>query len=98
MKKYTVSNRRVFFLISVMAIWVTLIGVRLYFLQVVQSADLKQRAAKQQTRTLDVSPGRGVIYDRNNSELAISIKADSVFAIPDEIQDLPRSAKILSEL
>src|SRR5690349_10895495 len=98
MKKHAISNGRVYFLISVMGIWGAVIGARLYFLQVVQSADLKSRAQKQQQRTLEVSPRRGVIYDRNNNELAISVKADSVFAIPDEIEDPARTAKILSDL
>jgi cell division protein FtsI (penicillin-binding protein 3) len=98
MKKNELSNRRVYFLIAVMGFWAAAIGARLYFLQVVQSADLRSRAERQQQRTLEVSPRRGVIYDRNNNELAISIKADSVFAIPDEIKDPERSAKVLSDL
>jgi len=98
MKKNELSNRRVFLLMAFMAVWAAAIGLRLYFLQVVQSADLKSRAKRQQQRTLEVSPRRGVIYDRNNNELAISIKADSVFAIPDEIRDPERSARVLSDL
>src|SRR5579884_3666281 len=90
--------RRVYLLIAVMGIWGSVIGARLYFLQVVHSADLKLRAEKQQQRTLDVSPRRGVIYDRNNNELAISVKVDSVFAVPDLIQDRDETAKILSQI
>jgi len=85
-------------LIAIMAVWGAIIGIRLYFLHVVQSAELRDRANRQQQRTLEVSPRRGVIYDRNNNELAISIKVDSVFAVPDEIKDPIRTAKILSEL
>src|SRR5947209_2901338 len=98
MKKNAVSNRRVYFLISVMGIWGAVISARLCFLQVVQSAELKARAERQQQRTIEVSPRRGVIYDRHHNELAISIKADSVFAIPDEVRDIGRTAKILSQL
>src|SRR5215467_5187813 len=90
--------RRVYVLIAVMGIWGTVIGARLYFLQVVHSADLKLRAEHQQQRTLDVSPRRGVIYDRNNNELAISVKVDSIFAVPDEIQDPQNSARVLSRI
>jgi len=71
-----------------MGLWAAVIGTRLYFLHVVYSADYKQRAERQQQRTVEVSPRRGVIYDRNGSELAVSIKADSIFAVPDEIEDL----------
>src|SRR5215831_11725546 len=98
MKRDQQVLRRVYFLISVMGIWGTVIGARLYFLQVVHSADLKLRAERQQQRTLDVSPRRGVIYDRNNNELAVSVKVDSVFAVPDEIKDPENSARVLSRI
>jgi cell division protein FtsI (penicillin-binding protein 3) len=81
-----------------MGIWGAVIGARLYFLHVVESADLRSRAERQQQRTLEVSPRRGVIYDRNGNELAISIKVDSVFAVPDEIQDPSGTARRLAAL
>jgi cell division protein FtsI (penicillin-binding protein 3) len=87
MKKDKVLTRRVYVLIAAMVLWGAAIGTRLYFLHVVYSADYKQRAQRQQQRTLEISPRRGVIYDRNGGELAVSIKADSVFAVPDEIED-----------
>ncbi len=91
-------TRRFSLLIVVMALWAAVIGARLYFLHVVQSADLKQRAERQQQRVLDVSPRRGVIYDRNGNELAVSIRVDSVFAVPDEIENPLATAKKLSSL
>ena len=81
-----------------MGIWGAAIGARLYFLQVVQSADLKQRAQHQQQRVLEVSPRRGVIYDRTGAELAISVKVDSVFADPEAIPDPARTARTLSRI
>jgi cell division protein FtsI (penicillin-binding protein 3) len=92
------SLGRVYFLISVMGVWGTVIGARLYFLQVVHSSDLRTRAEKQQQQALDISPRRGIIYDRNNKELAISIKVDSVFAVPGEITDRVQTSKVLSEI
>src|SRR5215468_12566687 len=98
MKRDSHLLRRVYLLITVMGIWGAVIGARLYFLQVVHSADLKLRAERQQQRALDVSPQRGVIYDRNKNELAISVKVDSVFAVPDEIQNPINTTKILSKI
>src|SRR5215475_6288460 len=89
---------RVYTLIGIMAVWATVIGCRLFFLHVVHSADYKQRAERQQQRTLDLSPRRGVIYDRNGNELAVSVKVDSVFAVPDEIDDPAATAKSLSRI
>ena len=98
MKKDRSLSRRVYILIAVMGLWGTGIGARLYFLHVVHSADYKQRATRQQQRVLEVSPRRGNIYDRNGKELAVSIKVDSMFAIPDEIEDPIATAKILSSV
>ena len=96
MKKFPTT--RVYVLIAVMVIWAAAIGTRLYFLHVVHSADYRQRAERQQQRTFDVTPPRGIIYDRNKNELAVSIKVDSVFAVPDEIEDPSATAEALSSL
>src|SRR5712691_13358477 len=96
MKTDKFLTRRVYVLIAVMGLWGAAIGTRLYLLHVVYSADYKQRAERQQQRTLEISPRRGVIYDRNSSELAVSIKVDSVFAVPDEIPNPAATAKALS--
>src|SRR5438132_2173241 len=98
MKRAPSLTRRVYVLIAVMAMWGTVIGARLYFLHVVQSADYRQRAEHQQQRSFDVTPPRGIIYDRNRNELAISIKVDSVFAVPDEVSDPAATAKTLSRV
>lgn len=98
MKKDKTLTHRLYILIAIMFLWAAVIGVRLYFLHVVESGDLKGRAVRQQQRVLDVSPRRGVIYDRNGNELAISIKVDSVFAVPDEIRNPLSTAKKLSSL
>lgn len=98
MKNNKSLRSRLYFLIAMMAIWSVVIGTRLYFLHVVYSADYKKRAERQQERTLDISPRRGIIYDRNGNELAISIKVDSLFAVPDEIENPRSTAKTLSAL
>src|SRR5262249_32135488 len=90
------EGQRVSVLIGAMVLWAVVIGARLYFLHVVHSADYRQRAEHQQQRTLEVSPRRGVIYDRNGNELAVSIKVDSVFAVPDQIENPDVTARSLS--
>ncbi len=65
--------------------WTALIGSRLVWLQVVRHADWTDRAAKQQQRTFEVAPRRGVLYDRNLRELAVTVLAESVYAVPTEL-------------
>src|SRR5262249_48589923 len=98
MKKDNSLARRVYILIAIMAVWAAVIGTRLFSLHVVHSADYRQKAERQQQRVLEVSPRRGNIYDRNGNELAVSIKVDSVFAVPDQIENVGKTSKTLATL
>lgn len=69
----------------------TLIG-RLAYLQFFSGAWLQENAADQRIRDIPVEAKRGIVYDRNGYELAISIRSDSVYAIPAEIQDADKTA------
>ena len=73
--------------------WVVLICGRLVWLQVIHHKDFVERAARQQQRTFEVAPRRGILYDRNLHELAMTTLADSVYAVPSEIEgDAKRQA------
>ena len=76
-------------------VWALIIVVRLTLLQVVHYGVWVQRAQRQQQRTVEVSPQRGIIYDRNGQELAMTVQVDSVFAVPSEIPDQKNTATIL---
>ena len=65
--------------------WTGLIGGRLFWLQIVRHHEWVERAAKQQQRTFEVAPRRGVLYDRNLRELAVTVLADSIYAVPSEL-------------
>jgi cell division protein FtsI (penicillin-binding protein 3) len=65
--------------------WVAAIGMRLVWLQVVRHKDFVERADKQQQRGFEVAPRRGVLYDRNLRELAMTVLVDSVYAVPSEV-------------
>src|SRR3982750_4130295 len=64
--------------------WALAITSRLFWLQIVRHSDYVQRAQKQQQRTFQVAPRRGVLYDRNMRELAMTVQVDSVYADPSE--------------
>ncbi len=66
---------------------------RLVYLQVFRYGSFQQRAQHQQQRTEEVSAKRGIIYDRQGRELAMSISVDSVFAVPTE---MPNPASTIS--
>jgi cell division protein FtsI (penicillin-binding protein 3) len=84
-----VAPRRLSFLhlTCFFAFWAALICIRLVWLQVVQHQEYLDRAAKQQQRTFEVAPRRGILYDRNLHELALTVLADSIYAVPSEVAD-----------
>ena len=51
---------------------------------------------KQQQRTFEVAPRRGVLYDRNLRELAMTVQVDSIYAVPTEIDDKQAAARTLA--
>ena len=64
-----------------------MIGLRLGWLQVVHHQHYVDTALRQQQRTYEVSPQRGVLYDRNLRELAMTVLVDSVYAVPSELAE-----------
>jgi cell division protein FtsI (penicillin-binding protein 3) len=80
------------------AVWVCAIAGRLFWLQIVRHQDFVERAAKQQQRTFEVAPRRGVLYDRNLRELAMTILVPSIYADPTQIVDKQAAARTLASL
>lgn len=89
---------RVWVLAALALVWMGAVLVRLSYLQLFQYGDYLTRARKQQQRIVEISPRRGVIYDRNLRELAMSISVDSCFAVPSEIADPDMVAGLLSRV
>ena len=65
---------------------------RLFWLQVLRHQEYADRAEKQQQRTFEVAPRRGILYDRNLHELAMTVQVESVYAVPTEIEDKEAAA------
>lgn len=87
---------RVFVLSGLFLVWSCLLVFRLVNLQIFQYAELTARARRQQSRSFEISPQRGTIYDRHGRELAISVNVDSIFAIASEIPDKNKAAEQLA--
>lgn len=64
---------------------------RAFQLQVLSGEALKNIASRQHTKTLQIQPERGIIFDRNGEKLAASVLTDSVCADPSKIRN-PKDA------
>jgi len=78
--------------------WACVIAGRLFWLQIVRHQEYVERADKQQQRTFEVAPRRGILYDRNLHELAMTVLVDSIYADPSEMDNKQAAAQILSSI
>ncbi len=74
------------------------IGAKATYLQIYRGSRLAQMAADQYERTSRSSGKRGTIYDRNLTEMAVSIRATSIAAYPLQIEDIRSTAKALAKV
>ena len=79
--------------------WAVLIGGRLVWLQVIRHAEWMDKAERQQHSAFEVAPQRGVLYDRNLRELAMTVQVDSIFAVPTELgANKENAAEMLAQI
>ncbi|SVD74205.1 uncharacterized protein METZ01_LOCUS427059, partial [marine metagenome] len=79
----------------VFGIWTVGIEARLVYLQVVSHERLVAHQNEQKDRTLTLVPKRGEIVDRNGQILAYSVDADTIYAVPSQIENPTDTAKAL---
>jgi cell division protein FtsI/penicillin-binding protein 2 len=88
--------KRLLIVAGVALLWATAVFGRLGYLQLARHGDYLARAQRQQQRTIEITPQRGIIYDRNMHPLAMSVGVKSAFAVPAEIADESLAAHLLS--
>jgi cell division protein FtsI (penicillin-binding protein 3) len=79
-------------------LWLCAIAGRLFWLQILHHHEYIDRAEKQQQRTFEVAPRRGILYDRNLHELAMTVQVDSIYAVPTEIENKKAAASTLAAI
>jgi len=92
-----ILRRRLAVVAGAIALWVAAIEVRLVYLQIFENADLLARAERQHERTQSAPAKRGDILDRRGRVLATSVDADTIYAVPSEIDDAADAVKKLCD-
>lgn len=70
----------------VVAAWAGM-AYRLIQIQVVQAAELSEKGLNQRLVSRDLAPQRGKIFDRNGELLAMTVEAQSIYAVPDQVSE-----------
>lgn len=62
-------------------------GYRLFEIQVVRADELANEGLSQRLVTREMAPQRGKIFDRNGNLLAMTVEAQSLFAVPKQVTE-----------
>ncbi len=80
-------KKRMVFLLLVFSLSIIFLLGRFVWLQLVKGNEYRQLAFEQQRREREISPKRGIIYDRNGKELAYSASVERVTINPREFRE-----------
>lgn len=102
------NKRRLVFVFMIACLLCTGLAFRVGWIQVIASERYAKLAVEQQTRDVPIPAKRGVIFDRNGKELAISAVTSSIWARPGVVKgssseeeaaaNLEKTASVLSEI
>jgi stage V sporulation protein D (sporulation-specific penicillin-binding protein) len=93
----TARRRAAVLLLGIAAVFL-LLGIRLFYLQIIAGNRLQKEALDQRYRRIAVDPKRGAILDRNGRKLAISVHSDGVICNPREVTDPDAVAQLLGSI
>jgi cell division protein FtsI (penicillin-binding protein 3) len=71
---------------------------RFFYLQVIRGSELREEATREYQKFCPILPVRGMILDRNGTELAVSTRVSSVVAHPSQIRDAGRLSRQLAPI
>ena len=89
---------RLFVFALTAGLWLVLIVVRLWDLQILQAPRLAKKAQRQHEDVIELAARRGRIYDRFGVELARSIPVDSIGVFPAKVGDPEMVAALLAKV
>ena len=93
-----ITKKRIIFLMLVFCVAFTCLVGRTFYWQVIKGTELRKTAEARQTRDEMITPKRGIIYDRNMKELAVSASVYTVAVEPRLVEDANITAAGLSEI
>jgi cell division protein FtsI/penicillin-binding protein 2 len=90
------GRRRLIVVASIVVLSWAGVGFRLFQLQIVQAAELKQLGVDQRVKVETLAAERGTIYDRDGRELAITVEGRTIGADTNQIEDPSSTAHLLA--
>jgi len=97
-KQYSVLNRRTFFLYTLKLSLFSIVGWRLFNIQIKESEKYKTLSKNNQIDVEIIYPLRGKILDKNNKVLVENKKVFDVYLIPENTKNINKTLNELSKI
>ncbi|MEG2517244.1 MAG: penicillin-binding protein 2 [Raoultibacter sp.] len=97
-QEISLDSSRAMLLLAIFAGIVLVFVFRLVFLQVIVADEYSAQAREARTTTIELSPRRGTIYDRNGTVLATTVDATTIYCNPHEVTDASGEAEKLASI
>lgn len=74
------------------------ISAKLFYVQILASERYSDESLNNRLQNVEITPNRGIIYDRNDEAMAISVEKMSVYITPSVIKDSDSRDKIVDDI
>jgi cell division protein FtsI/penicillin-binding protein 2 len=74
------------------------LGYRLFQIQVVQAEEFQAGGLTQRLETRTLAPDRGTIFDRNGDPVAMTVEAESIWVVPQQVEDPVYTAQSIAAI
>lgn len=95
---FEVFNRQIRWATIFVLVVFSVLVFRLWFLQIVNGPVYRSKSENNRIRLQDISPSRGLIFDRNGKVLVDNRPSYDLYIIPEEVQDRGRLLESLNGL
>lgn len=90
------ADGRIIVVALVMMVAWSLVGIQLFKIQVVEAAEYSEQALDQRLKEQEFAPYRGTIYDRTGRQMALTIDGVTVWANPQQIDNVSLTAHLVA--
>lgn len=90
-------KKRLLLMLLAFTAMITLLLLRIAWIQILHGEWYQEKAYDQQTQDRIISPRRGIIYDRNEKEMAVSASVDTISASPQVIKKLKEDSDMIAQ-
>lgn len=90
------ADGRIITIALVIVVTWSLIGFKLFQIQVVQAAEFSEQALDQRLTTHEFAPYRGTIFDRTGHQMALTIQGVTVWANPQVVENPTLTAHLVA--